>query len=63
VSVHFEVDEQVAVITIDRPEVANAIDRPTADALADSFRRFEGDDSLTVAVLTGAKGDFAAAPT
>ena len=29
--------DAVAVITIDRPDVANAIDRPTAAALADAF--------------------------
>jgi enoyl-CoA hydratase len=34
----------VAVITIDRPEVANAIDRPVAEALADAFRRVESSD-------------------
>src|ERR1051326_5223594 len=50
----------VAVVTIDRPEVANAIDRPTAAALADAFRRFEADASLDVAVLTGANGTFCA---
>jgi enoyl-CoA hydratase len=59
-TVHFEIDTSVAVITIDRPDVANAIDRPTAEALADAFRRFEHDDSLAVAVLTGANQKFCA---
>ena len=58
--VHYETDGSVAVVTIDRPEVANAIDRPTAEALAGAFRRFEADDSLSVAVLTGANGKFCA---
>jgi len=40
--------------------VANAIDRPTASAFADAFRRFEADESLHVAVLTGANGTFCA---
>jgi enoyl-CoA hydratase len=57
-AVHYEVDGPVVVITLDRPEVANAIDRPTAAALADAFRRFDGDGSLSVAVLTGANGKF-----
>ena len=57
-SIHYEADGPVVVVTIDRPEVANAIDRPTADALADAFRRFEADASLSVAVLTGANGKF-----
>jgi enoyl-CoA hydratase len=58
--IHYEPTAPVVVITIDRPEVANAIDRPTADALADALRRFEADDSLAVAVLTGAHGKFCA---
>jgi len=59
-SVRYEVDGPIVVITLDRPEVANAIDRPTAEALADAFRRFEADDALAVAVLTGADGRFCA---
>src|SRR3954452_15130584 len=59
-SVHFESDGPVAVVTIDRPDVANAVDRPTADALVAAFRRFEDDDALAVAVLTGAHGTFCA---
>ncbi|RJP67008.1 MAG: crotonase/enoyl-CoA hydratase family protein [Candidatus Abyssobacteria bacterium SURF_17] len=58
--IHFETDGSIAIITIDRPEVANAIDRPTATALADAFRAFERDDALAVAVLTGANGKFCA---
>ena len=50
----------VAVVTIDRPEVRNAVDGPTATALADIFRRFDADDDLAVAVLTGAGGVFCA---
>ena len=59
-SVRYRVDGPIAVITIDRPEVANAIDRPTAEALAGAFRRFDADESLSVAVLTGADGKFCA---
>jgi enoyl-CoA hydratase len=59
-SIHYETDGRVVVITIDRPDVANAIDRPTAEALADGFRRFEADESQAVAVLTGANGRFCA---
>jgi len=59
-TVHFELDGPVAVVTIDRPGVANAIDRPTADALAGAFRRFEADADASVAVLTGADGTFCA---
>ena len=58
--IHYEADGPVAVVTIDRPEVANAIDRPTAEELADAFRRFDADDALAIAVLTGANGTFCA---
>ncbi|HZU72179.1 MAG TPA: crotonase/enoyl-CoA hydratase family protein [Acidimicrobiales bacterium] len=50
----------VTVVTIDRPEVRNAIDRPTSESLADAFRRFEDDDASLVAVLSGAGGTFCA---
>ena len=50
----------VALVSLDRPEVRNAVDRPTAEALADAFRRFDADESLRVAVLTGAGGTFCA---
>jgi enoyl-CoA hydratase len=59
-AVHFDVDGPVAVVTIDRPSVRNAVDGPTARALADAFRQFDGDDALSAAVLTGAGGTFCA---
>ena len=43
-TVRYETDGPVAVVTIDRPEVANAVDRPTAEALADAFRRFDSEE-------------------
>src|SRR5215475_473348 len=57
-TVRYEIDAPIVVVTIDRPEVGNAIDRPTAEALADAFRRFDADDTLAVAILTGAGGKF-----
>ena len=59
-TVHCEIDGPVAVVTIDRPEVANAIDRPTAGELVAAFAAFPGDGALAVAVLTGANGTFCA---
>jgi enoyl-CoA hydratase len=59
-TVHYETDGPVAIVTLDRPEVANAIDRPTAEELVDAVSGFEADDSLAVAVLTGANGTFCA---
>jgi enoyl-CoA hydratase len=59
-SIRYEPDGPVLVVTIDRPEVRNAVDGPTAAGLAEAFRRFEADDDLLVAVLTGADGTFCA---
>jgi len=59
-TVHYEPAGDLVTITIDRPGVRNAVDGPTAQALADSFREFEADDALSVAVLTGAGGTFCA---
>jgi enoyl-CoA hydratase len=56
----YEVEEAIAVVTIDRPEVRNAVDGPTAAALAEAFRRFDADPALSVAVLTGAGECFCA---
>jgi enoyl-CoA hydratase len=53
-------DGPVCIVTIDRPEVRNAVDGPTAAELAAAFRAFEADDALSVAVLTGAHGTFCA---
>jgi enoyl-CoA hydratase len=59
-SVLAENRDGVVVVTIDRPEVRNAVDRFTAGRLAEAFRAFETDDSLSVAILTGAGGTFCA---
>ena len=48
----------VAVVTIDRPEQANALDPPTLRELADAWRRIATDADIRCAVLTGA-GDRA----
>jgi enoyl-CoA hydratase len=58
--VRFDVDGAVAVVTIDRPERRNAVDRVTAEALTEAFVRFDSDGDLSVAVLTGAGGTFCA---
>jgi enoyl-CoA hydratase len=58
--VRYEAEDEIVVVTIDRPEVRNAVDRPTADELASAFRRFERDGDVSVAVLTGGGGTFCA---
>ncbi|NYG54409.1 enoyl-CoA hydratase-related protein [Nocardioides perillae] len=57
-SVHVHRDGPVTTVTLDRPDVRNAVDGPTAAALADAFRAFDADDEAAVAVLTGAGGTF-----
>jgi enoyl-CoA hydratase len=49
---------RVFVVTINRPEARNAIDRGVANALVRAFQDFDADDSLAVAVLTGANNTF-----
>src|SRR3954447_17619029 len=50
----------VWTVVLDRPARRNAVDGPTATALADAFRAFDADDSTAVAVLWGAGGTFCA---
>lgn len=59
-AVHYEAEGPLAIVTIDRPDVRNAVDRETAEALAAAFRTFEEDETLAVAILTGANGTFCA---
>jgi enoyl-CoA hydratase len=51
--VRYERRGAAAVLTIDRPERRNAVDGPTAERLAEGYRRFEADDDARVLVLTG----------
>ena len=59
-SVRVATDGPIAIITLDRPAARNAIDGPTATALAEAFRAFDRDGALSVCVLTGAGGTFCA---
>src|SRR5579872_1615861 len=49
---------RVFVVMLNRPAVRNAIDGPTARALAQAFRAFDGNEEVYVGVLTGAGGVF-----
>jgi len=59
-NVRIEKKDRVTTVILDRPEKRNAVDRPTATALADAFRAFEADPDSAVAVLWGAGGHFCA---
>ena len=58
--IHVAAQDQIAIVTINRPHARNAVDRATAQALADAFRAFDADGNLNVAILTGAEGTFCA---
>ncbi len=57
-TLRIERDGAVLTVLLDRPEARNAVDRATAEALAEAFRDFDADDSLRVAVLAGAGDTF-----
>lgn len=59
-SVRVEKQGAVTTIILARPEVRNAIDGPTATALAEAMRAFEQDDDARAAVLWGEGGTFCA---
>jgi enoyl-CoA hydratase len=50
----------VVTVILDRPGAKNAVDRDTAEALADAFRAFDADDTARVGVLFGDHGTFCA---
>jgi enoyl-CoA hydratase len=58
--VYSQNEEHVTTILLSRPEVRNAVDRQTAEELADAFRRFDANDDAWVAVLAGDGGHFCA---
>jgi enoyl-CoA hydratase len=59
-NVYIERKDAVTTVVLNRPEARNAVNRATADALADAFLAFEKDDAAKVAVLWGAGGTFCA---
>jgi enoyl-CoA hydratase len=59
-AIRIERDGPVFTVLLSRPERRNAVDGPTAAALADAFRVFDADDDAAVAVLYGEGGVFCA---
>lgn len=59
-SVSIEKHDAITTVILNRPEVRNAVDRATAEALVEAFRQFEADDSASVGVLYGDNGTFCA---
>ncbi len=52
--------DNVLLITIDRPEVRNAVNAAVAEGIANALEKLDGDDELSVGILTGAGGFFCA---
>ena len=59
-TVELEKQGDVTVVTLVRPDVRNAVDGVTAQALHQAFVDFDQDDTARVAVLHGAHGHFCA---
>jgi len=58
--VYVEKNGRITTVILDRPEVRNAVNRETAEALAEAFREFDRDDEALVGVLFGDHGTFCA---
>lgn len=50
----FEVQDGVALVTINRPEARNALNRAAREGLFDAFRAAEADPDCRVVIVTGA---------
>ncbi|MGC4962403.1 enoyl-CoA hydratase/isomerase family protein [Gordonia sp. DT101] len=59
-AVLFDVDDEIAIITLNRPDTRNCLSEDVRDGLAQAWDRFENSDDLRVAVLTGAGETFCA---
>ena len=58
--VTYDTDRAVCILTLNRPDKRNAVNGIVAAELREAFERFEADDALRVAILTGAGGHFCA---
>ncbi len=53
-----EVDGNVLIVTINRPEAKNAMTKAAAEAIAAAMDRLDAEDDLRVGIITGAGGTF-----
>ena len=56
-SVDFEKEGKIAIITMNRPEKLNAINAEQGRAMNEALLRFRDDPDLWVAIITGAGDD------
>jgi enoyl-CoA hydratase len=59
-AVTYALEDRVAIVALSRPQRRNAVDRATAQALYDAFKRFDADEAASVAVFTGGDDVFCA---
>ena len=52
--INFDIKDQIAIITFNRPEVMNCIGPTTHEELIHAWQDFKTNDKLKVAVITGA---------
>ena len=57
-SVLVSVDDGVMVITINRPQVRNAVNKAISERIASSLDRLDSDSEIQVAIITGTGGVF-----
>jgi enoyl-CoA hydratase/carnithine racemase len=57
-TIRFDVREQVATVTLDRPEMRNAFGAGMGPELDDALRRCDEDDDIRAVVLTGTPPAF-----
>jgi enoyl-CoA hydratase/carnithine racemase len=55
VTVDYELDGHIAVITINRPEARNAVNRDVAEGMEAAIERLEDDDEAWIGIITGAR--------
>jgi crotonobetainyl-CoA hydratase len=56
----YTVEDQVAVLTLNRPEAMNAMNTPLADAIGNALENAASDDDVRVIVITGTGRAFCA---
>jgi enoyl-CoA hydratase len=57
---HVEIENEVALVTLNRPQAMNALSRELRAAIADTFEKLEADPAVRVVILTGAGKAFCA---
>jgi crotonobetainyl-CoA hydratase len=58
--VESEKRDRVAIVTLNRPDARNAVNRELAEAMESTLDELEADDAITVVIITGAGSTFCA---